>query len=224
MAEEIPVRDPVTGFCIECPAGESGELIAPIDNSDPMKQFHGYSDPAATAKKVLTDVFAKGDMWFRTGDLLLHDTDGWIYFKDRIGDTFRWKGENVSTNEVSEVVSTFPGVLEANIYGVQIPGSEDGRACMAAVVTENSELLDMSKLLEYMRQDLASYALPQFIRYLPEMESTGTFKQRKVDYQKEGIDIAVVTDRMFWLDPKSGAYEPLTREAYGKICQGKARL
>ena len=148
--------------------------------SNPISQFKGYTSKEATAKKVLRDVFEKGDMYFRTGDLMRQEADGFVsirsidpsrqqelmvrfsqllnlvintklvcqvYFVDRIGDTFRWKGENVSTNEVSEVVSVFPGILEANVYGVKVPGNEDGRACMAAIVTSDGKAPDFEKLL-----------------------------------------------------------------------------
>ena len=146
VTTEMPVRDPRTGFCREVSVGQSGELVGLISDSIDASDFRGYTDPKATAKKILTDVLVKGDRYFRTGDLLRQDTDGWVYFVDRIGDTFRWKGENVSTNEVSEVISVFPGITEANVYGVKVPGNEDGRACMVALTTENGTTPDLEKL------------------------------------------------------------------------------
>src|SRR6185295_133003 len=131
---EKPVRGG-DGLCIECEDGEAGEAIGKIVN-EPGKTFDGYSKSADTEKKVLHDVFVKGDAWFRTGDLLKRDALGYFYFVDRIGDTFRWKGENVSTNEVAEVLNVVPGIKEANVYGVAIPG-QDGRAGMASIVASS---------------------------------------------------------------------------------------
>jgi len=220
VATEMPVRDPKTGFCKEVALGQSGELVGVISDSNPASDFRGYTDPKATAKKILTDVLVKGDRYFRTGDLLRQESNGWVYFVDRIGDTFRWKGENVSTNEVSEIISVFPGVTEANVYGVKVPGNEDGRACMVALTTENGSMPDLDKLYAHCKEALASYALPIFVRLLPEMESTGTFKQRKVTFVKEGVDIAVVKDPIWFL--KKGKYTRLTPDTYGDICSGWA--
>merc|ERR1719359_2223412 len=142
VENEVPVRDRATGFCIRCDVGEPGD-------------FEGYTSKEATDKKILTDVFKKGDRYFRTGDLLKQDSKGYYYFVDRIGDTFRWKGENVSTMEVSEVLSAFPGIIDANVYGVQIPG-KDGRACMAAITTEGNKKPDAEKLAVYCRSNLPS--------------------------------------------------------------------
>merc|ERR1711998_511262 len=119
----------------------------------------------ATEKKVLQNVFAQGDKYFRTGDLVRRDSKGYFYFVDRIGDTFRWKGENVSTMEVSEVISAFPGVVDANVYGVQVPG-KDGRACMVAITLDTGAELDVGKFTTYCRANLPSYSVPVFIRFL----------------------------------------------------------
>src|SRR5204863_6712202 len=123
------------GFCVRCGPNEVGEALGriPPDASNVGSRFEGYTSREASEKKILRDVFEKGDIWFRTSDLLRKDEQGYFYFVDRIGDTFRWKGENVSTSEVSEAVTAFPGVAEANVYGVSIPG-RDGRAGMAALV------------------------------------------------------------------------------------------
>jgi fatty-acyl-CoA synthase len=129
-----PIRN-ADGFCIECEPNEPGEVIGKIlrDASKPAARFEGYATEAETNKKMLHDAFEKGDVWFRTGDLMRKDEDGYFYFVDRIGDTFRWKGENVSTTEVEEAIGHFDGAREANVYGVEIPG-RDGRAGMAVVV------------------------------------------------------------------------------------------
>lgn len=136
------------GFCIECAPGEPGELLGLINDANPLSKFEGYTDEASTKKKILTNVFVKGDKYFRTGDLLSKDKKGFIHFVDRIGDTFRWKGENVSTTEVAEVLSVFPGIQEANVYGVQIPG-KDGRACMAGIVCDDN--LDLKKFQKHVK-------------------------------------------------------------------------
>ena len=222
IEKEVPVRD-ASGMCVLCERGETGELLGLIDNSDPSKKFRGYTDEEATAKKIIRDVKVKGDMYFRTGDLLRWDADGYIYFVDRIGDTFRWKGENVSTNEVSEVVSVFPGILEANCYGVKVPNAQDGRACMAAITTKGH--IDLAAFAKHVTSELASYAIPQFLRALPKMESTGTFKQRKVNFVKDGFDPSVVKDPLWWFNPKTKTYEELDAPKYHKLfIAGGARM
>ena len=150
------------GFCIECEDDEAGEVIGLIPNEDKFSgKFEGYTDKEATEKKILKDVFEKGDQWFSSGDLLKRDKDGYYYFVDRIGDTFRWKSENVATSEVSEAISTFAGVKEANVYGVLVPG-EDGRAGMASIVP--GEEFSINGLYEHLSQHLPKYSIPVFIR------------------------------------------------------------
>jgi fatty-acyl-CoA synthase len=171
-------------------------LLAPIKDDNPATAFKGYTDPKATAKKILNDVFVKGDKYFRSGDLISMDSAGYFYFVDRIGDTFRWKGENVSTMEVSEAVSSYPQITEANVYGVQIPG-KDGRACMAAVVAEGE--IDPNAFATYIKKNLPLYSVPMFIRFQPGgTEITGTFKHKKVDLRDEGMDVTKVQDPMWW--------------------------
>jgi fatty-acyl-CoA synthase len=176
---------------VVCEAGEVGEAIGQIlnDPSKPANRFEGYADPEATKKKILKDVFEKGDAWFRTGDLLRQDAKGYFYFVDRIGDTFRWKGENVSTSEVAEAVTVFPGIAEATVYGVPVKG-QDGKAGMIAIVAEDRP--DMKALRAHIVQSLPDYARPLFIRLKRELDITGTFKQRKVDLGKEGFDPAAI--------------------------------
>ncbi len=218
---EMPVRDPKTGLCIKCPLNKPGELVGLI----PANQtFKAYTDTAATEKKVLKDVLKKGDQYFRTGDLLRVDEDGYIWFVDRVGDTFRWKGENVSTGEVAACISDIPKITEANVYGVKIPGSEDGRACMVAITTEDGSKPDFNTFLNYVDDNLATYQRPIFVRLLPAMQSTGTFKQRKVDFVKDGFDPKVINDRLWWYNPEVKSYEELDNNAYGVIIHGKARL
>jgi len=218
---EQPVRGP-DGFCIECAPGEAGEAIGKIDPKEPRTSFEGYSKGSDTQKKLLTDVFEKDDRFFRTGDLLKRDAQGYYYFVDRIGDTFRWKGENVATSEVAEALSLFPGVKEANVYGVKV-GSLDGKAGMAAVL--GGPELDLANLPAYLETNLPAYARPLFIRLLQhEMEITGTFKHRKIELVKEGFDPSSITDPMFWLEPESKSYKPLTPDAYAKVMSGDIKL
>jgi len=211
------------GLCIECEPGEVGEALGRIsdDPKKPLGRFEGYKGADDTSKKILRDVMEKGDGWFRTGDLLRKDREGYFYFVDRIGDTFRWKGENVATSEVAEVMSVFPGVKEANVFGVRIPGA-DGRAGMAAIVADDS--LDMAGLTAHLDKNLPVYARPIFLRFRPEIEITGTFKHRKVDYVREGFDPGVVVDRIMFRDPEQGIYVPLTSDLYARIMAGGVRL
>jgi len=214
------------GLCIECPFGEAGELIFANIADDPSKQFKGYTDPKATAKKLLGDCFKKGDSWFRTGDLLSKDSRGYFYFVDRIGDTFRWKGENCSTMEVSEVVSAFPGVGEANAYGVKVPGVQDGRACMVAIsgAGELQSQEQLGALQQLCQKELPAYAQPLFLRFLPDMDITGTFKHQKVELREKGCDPNKVSDKMFWLSPGTKKYEPFALNEFQMLENGKSKL
>lgn len=211
------------GLCIKCAPGEAGEALGKISNdpNTPTGRFDGYAKKEETEKKILRDVFEKGDQWFRTGDLLKQDKLGYFYFVDRIGDTFRWKGENVSTNEVSEAISVFPGIKEANVYGVAIPGT-DGRAGMASIVSEDG--IDLVKLQHHINKELPDYARPLFIRISHEMEVTGTFKHRKVDLVKEGIDLSVIKEPVYFSSPTERQFVPLTQELHDQICTGQIKL
>src|SRR5262249_54098534 len=151
-------------------ADEPGEAIGQISHDS---RFEGYTDEAASERKILRDVLAAGDAWYRTGDLMRRDRSGYFYFVDRIGDTFRWKGENVSTAEVAETISGCPGVREAIAYGVPIPG-HDGRAGMAALVT--GEDFNPARLQQHLEDELPVYARPLFLRMVGGLASTGTFK------------------------------------------------
>lgn len=215
--EEEVVRG-ADGFCVDCEVDEPGEAIGRITQT---VRFEGYSDAAASEKKILRDVFEKGDAYFRTGDLLKRDAEDYFYFVDRIGDTFRWKGENVSTGEVAEVISRVPGVKEANVYGVEVEGA-DGRAGMASLVVD--EAFDLEAFHGAVEAALPSYARPLFLRLLPEIEITGTFKHRKVDAVKEGFDPARIRDPLYFLDPTSGGYAPLDAALHARIRAGDVRL
>ena len=215
---EMPIRGP-DGCCIEVAPGEVGECIGLIAG-DARSNFTGYADKAATEKKVLRDVFAKGDAWFRTGDLMRTDSDDYIFFVDRIGDTFRWKGENVATSEVSERLADVPGVLEINVYGVKI-GNLDGKAGMASLVVGPD--FDITTLTEHVDRELPAYARPIFVRLQSEIEITGTFKYRKIDLVTEGFDPALVKDPLFFRDPAKG-YVKITKAVHTKLLAGGFKL
>ncbi len=219
VEKEMPVRGP-DGLCIECDPDEVGEAVGGISHRA-GREFEGYTNRAESDKKMLRDVFRRGDLWFRTGDLMRRDAHGYFYFVDRIGDTFRWKGENVSTGEVGEVLATVPGVREANVYGVTIPGV-DGRAGMASLVVNGDFSLD--DLSNRMAPRLAPYARPIFLRLAPHIEVTGTFKQRKVDLVRQGFDPSAISDPLYVLDSASGRYALLTPQRYDAILSGQIRL
>ena len=181
----------------------------------------GTVDRAASEKKILHDVMAKGDSWFRTGDLMRMDKDGYLYFVDRLGDTFRWKGENVSTTEVAAALSHCAGVAEANVYGVSVKGF-DGRAGMAALILHGD--FDPAALYACTEKSLPAYARPLFVRLQPEIETTGTFKYRKVDLVREGFDPAIVPDPIYLRHPAQHAYVPLTPALCAEIMSGVLRL
>ena len=219
VEKEMPVRGP-DGLCIECAPDEVGEALGGI-SARPGRQFEGYTTKAESEKKLLRDVFRRGDLWFRTGDLMRRDAHGYFYFVDRIGDTFRWKGENVSTGEVGEVLAAGPGIREANVYGVAVPGME-GRAGMASLVVDGD--FDIEALPARLKARLAPYARPLFLRLSPQIAVTATFKQRKVDLVREGFDPSTIADPIYFLDPSSGRYELLTPARYADIVEGRVKL
>lgn len=219
VVNEEPVRGP-DGFCIKTDYDEAGEAIGKIGDGA-RTRFEGYKDKAATEQKLLRDVFEPGDLWFRTGDLMKIDKLGYVYFVDRVGDTFRWKGENVSTNEVAETVASAPGIATANVYGVSVQGA-DGRAGMAAVTTHGE--VDYDGLYAWLCQRLPKYAVPLFIRIQREADTTGTFKYRKVELVKEGFDPDEVTDPLWYYDPDLAKYEPLTPDAYETLMSGAMKF
>ena len=216
---EEPVRGP-SGFCIEAGPGQVGECVGQISSHDARGEYTGYADKAASEKKVLHDVFERGDRWFATGDLMKIDADGYFYFVDRIGDTFRWKGENVSTTEVSERLSAAPGVLEANVYGVEVAG-HDGRAGMAGLVVGPE--FQITTFNELVGRELPSFAQPVFVRILPQIDVTGTFKPRKMDLIADGFDPAKAKGPLYVRDAKKG-YVKLTKVGFDKIVAGTTQL
>jgi fatty-acyl-CoA synthase len=219
VEKEMPVRGE-GGLCIECGPDEVGEAVGGM-STRAGREFEGYTNRADSDKKMLRDVFSKGDTWFRTGDLMRRDEHGYFYFVDRIGDTFRWKGENVSTGEVGEALAAAPGIREANVYGVSVPGME-GRAGMASLVVDGDFNLDA--LPGWLKLRLAPYARPIFLRLSPQIDVTGTFKQRKVDLVRQGFDPSAIADPLYFFDAEGGCYERLTAERHADIVEGRVKL
>jgi len=215
-----PARD-AAGRCVRCAPHEPGEALGQILSESGATRFEGYTDVAASAKKILRDVFAPGDTWYRTGDLMRQDEQGFFYFVDRIGDTFRWKGENVSTTEVAGVIAACPGVADAAVYGVSVPGTE-GRAGMAAVVATPD--FDLGELRRALVARLPEYARPLFIRIVDAIELTGTFKLRKQELTRDGYDPARVRDAVYIDDAARNAYVRLDGERHARLQAGKLRL
>jgi fatty-acyl-CoA synthase len=222
VEKEQPIRN-ADGFCMKCDDDEIGEAIGKIinDPEKPSNRFEGYARKEESEKKILRDVFERGDAWFRTGDLMRKDEHGYFYFADRIGDTFRWKGENVSTTEVTEAINTFAGISDANVYGVSVAGRE-GRAGMAAIVCEKE--CDLPALHKHLTDLLPDYARPVFLRLRKNIETTATFKQKKIDLVAQGFDPARITDPLYFNDPAMRAFVPLDAAFYERINKGQIRL
>jgi len=216
-----PLRED-NGLCIACARGEIGEAIGRIGSADEGGgRFEGYTDRAETDKKILRDVFAKGDAWFRTGDLMRLDEQGFFHFVDRVGDTFRWKGENVATSEVNDAIRDCEGVLDATTYGVEIAGT-DGRAGMAAIVI--GDAFSFRAFADHLARRLPAYAHPLFLRLSAELDSTETFKQKKHLLAREGFDPAIVREPLYFRDPVSGEYRLLDADVFARIAGGAIRL
>jgi fatty-acyl-CoA synthase len=210
------------GLCVACSRDEIGEAIGRIGSADQGGgRFEGYTDAAASEKKILRDVFAKGDAWFRTGDLMRRDAQGFFHFIDRVGDTFRWKGENVATGEVNAAIRESPGVRDAATYGVAVPDT-DGRAGMAAIVAD--EKFDLETFLRHLSSRLPLYAIPVFVRLCETLDATETFKQKKQQLIGDGFDPATVRDPLFVRDPETGRYRPLDAHLFAEIATGSIRL
>ncbi|KAJ9151950.1 Fatty acid transporter [Pleurostoma richardsiae] len=221
------LRDPETGFARRVPYEVGGEILVALGEG---RQFRGYfNNPVATAKKIVCDVFRKGDRYYRTGDALRRDSDGRWFFMDRLGDTFRWKGENVSTAEVSEVLGKYPGVVEANVYGVELPG-HDGKAGAAALLIEpdHKPKFCYKTFLRHARTHLPKYAVPLFLRHVNVVPSMHNNKQNKVPLKQEGVDPAKVQngDEIYWVESfgKGASYVPFTKKDWDNLCIGRARL
>jgi fatty-acyl-CoA synthase len=212
-----PVRG-ADGFCRRAAVDAPGEAIGAIgEAASPGGRFEGYTDKAASERKILRDVFASGDVWYRTGDLMRRDARGYFYFVDRLGDAFRWKGENVSTAEVAETIGACPGVMQAVVYGVAIPGAE-GRAGMAAIVTGPG--FSLAALRRHLEERLPAYARPLFLRLRDGLALTGTFKPQKQELLRDGYDPALCTDPVYIDDRRRGAFVPLDGVLYERLRTG----
>ncbi|KAF9891368.1 hypothetical protein FE257_004224 [Aspergillus nanangensis] len=225
------LRDAKTGFVVRSPYEVGGEIIVNMPNEE---AFQGYwRNEEATNKKFLRDVFAKGDLWYRSGDALRRQADGRWYFLDRLGDTFRWKSENVATAEVAEVLGQFPGVQEANVYGVLVPHHE-GRAGTAAlqITPEARSNFDFKGLTAFARARLPKYAVPVFLRIVEASTHIHNHKQNKVPLREEGVDPDKIgtkapegkDDKFLWLAPGDDAYKVFSRDDWEVLQAGKARL
>jgi len=223
VADEL-VRD-ADGRCIEVAPGEPGLLLGHIT---PDAVFEGYTNAEATEKKIVRDAFEDGDAWFNSGDLMREVEVGFTLgyphyqFVDRVGDTFRWKSENVSTNEVGEIINGFPEVRFCNVYGVTVPGT-DGRAGMAALtLADGVSELDLEAFSRYVNESLPFYARPVFLRVEPEIDVTGTFKMVKGKLREEGFDPERISDPLFVMPPGESSYRPLDGDLAATIARGEA--
>ncbi len=216
--QEAPWRGP-NGLGARCGVDEVGEALGRIA-AEPGRRFEGYTEREATEKKTLRDVFAPGDAWMRTGDLMRRDPEGFYYFVDRIGDTFRWKGENVATSEVAAALLAAPGVREALVYGVTVPNA-DGKAGMAALVIEGApDLAGIARALSA----LPRYARPLFLRLRAELEATATFKPQRRALAEQGFDPARVGDPLYVYEAELEAYVALDAPRHAAIVAGTMRL
>ena len=215
------VRDS-NGFCVRAGVNEQGEIIGEIKQDDPLTHFPGYTDPNATKKKMMSNVFKQGDCYQLTGDILRMDIDGYYYFCDRTGDTFRWKGENVSTTEVESVIGHILELRDVVVYGVEVAGSE-GRAGMVAIVGTESTV-DLSGLAQQLFLSLPAYAVPLFVRLITEADLTGTYKLKKVQLRNEAFNLSKVSDPLFILNVSKKTYEPFTKEKHQQLESGMLRV
>jgi len=217
-----PARN-AAGFCERCAPNEIGEAVGlmPDGGSERAGRFEGYADAEASSRKVLRSVFKEGDSWYRTGDLMRRDERGFYYFVDRVGETYRWKGENVSTAEVLTALTASRGVVEGVVYGVSVPGA-DGRAGTAALVV-NSDF-DLAAFRAEVALRLPPYARPVFLRLLSTLEATGTFKPRKQDLVQAGFDPHRIEDPLYFDDARSQRYVALDARLYAAILSGAVRI
>ncbi len=205
------------GTLMPCQPGEAGELIAEVlDGPTAAGFFEGYTSAEATEAKILRDAFRPGDRWMRSGDLVRFDTDDYYYFVDRVGDTYRWKGENVSTDEVAAALARFPGPAVVNVYGVRVSGAE-GRAGMVSLTYTEPSHFAARAFHEFAVARLADYAVPLFVRVSRDADLTTTFKLRKIDLQRAGYDPQRTQDALYVRDARAGTYLPLTPAALAAL-------
>ncbi|KAI0112361.1 fatty acid transporter [Hypoxylon sp. NC0597] len=231
------------GFAIKCKANEPGEMMYRLNPDNPSTPQY-YRNAQGSEKRRIADVFVKGDLWFRSGDAMRLDSDGRLFFVDRLGDTFRWHSENVSTTEVGDIVGSYPEIAEANAYGVTVPFADGRAGCVATVAAEgistkledivNERGLDLKGLAEHCLTKLPRYAVPIFLRIVKQLEYTGTMKLRKGRLRSEGIDLDAIqktanelkedVDTIYWMPPGENKYNLFKREDLQEIKYGKVRL
>ncbi len=225
--KQDPLRDSQTGFCHLSNADEVGLMIGIIDNKRVDRRFDGYTDASANKKKILTDVFFKNDAYFNTGDLLTRDAQGYFYWSDRVGDTFRWKGENVATTEVANVISECKDIADVTVYGVEVPGC-DGKAGMAAITLKIDDLSEFQwKVLgQELKLHLPVYARPIFLRFIKnnELAMTSTFKHQKNDLVKQGFDLNNVGDDVVFVKDGETTYTQLNASIMSEILGGRRKF
>lgn len=219
VESDAPVRNE-KGFLVKVGKGEAGLLIMEISEKTP---FPGYSDKKKTEEKIIRDAFRKGDLWFNTGDLLRNMGFRHAQFVDRLGDTFRWKGENVATMEVEKAIDSFPGVNSSAVYGIAMP-TGDGRAGMAAIIKEEGKEINLAALAAHLRSSLPKYAVPLCLRFVEDFEWTATHKIKKIRLKNEGFDPARVGGPLYVLLPGSDVYTPMDDTLYRDITAGKYRF
>lgn len=218
--KDEPIRSE-QDWCSRVNKGEPGLLISRVNTKNP---FFGYAGSYRhTKNKLLFDVFKKGDVYFNTGDLMVQDQENFLYFWDRIGDTFRWKGENVATTEVADVIGMLDFIQETNVYGVAVSGYE-GKAGMASIILKPNKSLNLEKVYEQVVTSLPSYACPRFLRIQEKMETTGTFKPQKFQLVEEGFNPIKISDPLYFMDNLEKSYVPLTQELYEQIILGEIKL
>ena len=216
---DAPVRAD-NGFMNKMGVGESGLLIMRINEQNP---FDGYTDAQASEKKILRNVFEPGDQWFNSGDLVVLQPHGHIQFGDRIGDTFRWQGENVATTEVEGVIMKWPEIEDAVVYGVQVPG-RDGRCGMLYLTLNEADKLDFEGLIKHMRDNLPGYAVPRFIRIGAKVDVTGTFKFQKAKLKREAYDFDTLEDKIYLVARDEASSQPMSDALRDQINSGEIRL
>ena len=203
---------------VKAAPGEAGLMLGKVTKATP---FVGYTQKDKTEKALLHNVFKEGDAYFNTGDLLRNVGCKHYQFVDRLGDTFRWKGENVSTTELENIFAEIKGISDSVVYGVEVPNT-DGKAGMVSITpVDPSQPVDLHKFLAHAVEELPPYAVPLFVRIKSEMDTTGTFKYKKSDLKKDGFDPSKVSEPLYVLLPKTKEYVPLSAEIYQGINAGK---
>ena len=205
VEEDEFIRDAM-GNCVPCDADEPGVLISRIRDDRVWTRFEGYVDAGETNKKILRDVFEAGDRWFNTGDLLKRDDEGDYWFVDRLGDTFRWKGENISTEEVNLVMSKLDWIAGSTVYGVKVPDQE-GRVGMVAIELKAEASFEPDELYSWLESQLPKAAIPRFVRLVESLDTTGSFKFLKHTLQKDGFELESDVDSIWVWDQKKSTYK-----------------